>query len=148
MAPPRISLHRNKQSGVHFYECLKTSLALRSQILLPRSPSVVFQPPQPVLRHSLVPGPSLAEAGDADWLRRQEAHPLPERRSRRQSRLGVFQRRVSFFAHFCPAAEGRGAFDIVRENVTRSVCLSLCLSVSLSLCLSIPRAPKREFGTD
>ena len=29
----------------------------------------------------------------------------------------------------CPAAEGRGAFDIVRENVTRSVCLSVSLSV-------------------
>ena len=52
--------------------------------------------------------------------------------------------------HFCPAANGRGAFDIVRENVTRSVCLSvsLSLSLSLSLCLSIPRAAKREFGTD
>ena len=36
--------------------------------------------------------------------------------------------------HVCPAAFGRGAFDIVRENVTRSVCLSLCLSVSLSVC--------------
>ena len=48
--------------------------------------------------------------------------------------------------YICPAAEGRGAFDIVRENVTRSVCLSV--SLSLSLCLSIPRAAKREFGTD
>ena len=28
--------------------------------------------------------------------------------------------------YICPAAEGRGAFDIVRENVTRSVCLSVC----------------------
>ena len=43
------------------------------------------------------------------------------------------------------------AFGIVRENVTRSVCLSLSLSLSLSLFLSLsvrPRAAQREFGTD
>ena len=37
---------------------------------------------------------------------------------------------VSLSLSLCPAAEGRGAFDIVRENVTRSVCL--CFSLYLS----------------
>ena len=43
----------------------------------------------------------------------------------------------SIVFHYCPAAEDRGAFDIVRENVTRSVCLSLYLSLSLSVCLFV-----------
>ena len=40
----------------------------------------------------------------------------------------VSQRRNRDVTPFCPAAEGRGAFEIVRENVTRSVYLSVCLS--------------------
>ena len=46
-----------------------------------------------------------------------------------------------FFVYICPAAFGRGAFDIVRENVTQSVCLSLSLSLSLFLYLSDRELP-------
>ena len=52
---------------------------------------------------------------------------------------------TSLLLLYLPRGLGRGAFDIVRENVTRSVCLSVSLSVSLSV---RQRAPQREFGTD
>ena len=88
--------------------------------------------------------PQLAQLYGPEWLQ-------PEKKwmwNKSTKNFDVLGETWPAAAGICPAAEGRGAFDIVRENVTRSVCLSVSLSLCLSLCLSIPRAPKREFGTD